>query len=397
MLRLWRRLTASRAPYDADGHTLDVWERAMWDNGENPGRFASATTEHSTAPCVFCRTCLTNQTLVTNLLANYLGEHDDDDTDTARLEALPAYKHSLEQRYPMACEACAQKASARIQAVDRQVRQQLLGAWVQPPSARHDQGEFVEADIYHAQISRWKWRRRHWYVVQAATLVLGAYSLRTHHSRWTWTLGALAVMPTVYDPSWHDAATIRMRGAQPIESGATCWKCAQALAWLARCALVLLVGMYEVHADIIVALLVAHTACLVYARSQRCVSAPEPLHLISRTVSPPAPAARTGTDPLAGMSLGAAQAAPPLDTLLEPAPMVEEAMELEEEVPRAVHLAPPRLPPASSGLEELFAKSLALDAPPTQAHPWHWTTSRAPVVAAVVLCGIGIGLALARS
>lgn len=384
----------------------------MWDTDANPDSFASASTEGNTAPCVFCRTCLTNQTLVTNLLANYLGEHDDDDTDAARLEALPAYKHSLEQRYPMACEACAQKASARIQAVDRQVQQQLLGTWVQPPSARHDPGEDVDADAYHAQVAHWKWRRRHWYVVQAATLALGAYGLGPHRSPLAWALGALALMPTAYDPGWRDAATIRVRGAQPVESGVTHWKVrkrrltqwAQALAWLVRCALVLLVGMYEEHPEMVAALLVAHTTvrapltqCLVYAHSQRRVSAPEPLHLISRAVPPPAPAARTGADPLAGMSLGAAQAVPPLDTLLEPAPMVEEAMELEDDVPRAVHLAPPRLPPASSGLEELFAKSLALDAPATRAHPWHWTTSRAPVVAAAVLCGIGIALRLVRS
>lgn len=275
MLRLWRRLTASRAPYvchfcgqasvlvppygtssrsqpvsteagthiscgtparwfcsacgcwnhqDLDGHTLDVWERAMWDTSANPDGFASASADDSAAPCVFCRTCLTNQTLVTNLLANYLSEHDDDDTDAARLEALPAYKHSLEQRYPMACEACARKASARIQAVDRQVQQQLLGTWVQPLGARHDPGEGVDADAYHAQVAFWQWCRRHWYVVQAATLAWGVLCLQPHRSSFTWALGALALMPTAYDPGWHDAATIRVRGAQPIESGATCWK-----------------------------------------------------------------------------------------------------------------------------------------------------------------------------
>lgn len=57
----------------ADGRVLDVYERAMWDAGANVPSHASGSTS-SAGASVFCRTCLTHQTLVTNLLSNYLAD-----------------------------------------------------------------------------------------------------------------------------------------------------------------------------------------------------------------------------------------------------------------------------------------------------------------------------------
>lgn len=94
------------------------------------------------------------------------------------------------------------------------------------------------------------------------------------------------------------------------------------------------------------------------------------------------------------MSLDAVHAAAPLDTLLEPVPFAGEAMEIEDDTPRTVHLGPQRLPDASSGLEDLFEKSLALDVPPLREHPWHWTTSNLPLLALGLVFGSVLGLAL---
>jgi len=68
----------------------------------------------------FCPTCLANQNLQLNLLANYLpGDLDSQNPNTradtrALLDNLPAYKASLEARYPILCSACSLKASEII-------------------------------------------------------------------------------------------------------------------------------------------------------------------------------------------------------------------------------------------------------------------------------------------
>jgi hypothetical protein len=67
---------------------------------------------------LFCQTCRTNQTLITNLLANYLPPadigllvnyhltHIQDSNHTTTLACLPVYKASLEVHYPLVCCNC---------------------------------------------------------------------------------------------------------------------------------------------------------------------------------------------------------------------------------------------------------------------------------------------------
>ena len=62
---------------DEAGQIMDVWERPMWDARLNTRQFAQVpTSAPADAPAPFCRTCLANQTLVINLLANYLSDDD---------------------------------------------------------------------------------------------------------------------------------------------------------------------------------------------------------------------------------------------------------------------------------------------------------------------------------
>ncbi|KAI5293029.1 hypothetical protein KEM52_005879 [Ascosphaera acerosa] len=86
-----------------------------------PRRFT--LTSHETSPPhddgpnspVFCSTCLKNQFIVYEALANYL---PDDETSPAYAEyeaALPAYKHGLEQSYPPVCRACLPAARRQIE------------------------------------------------------------------------------------------------------------------------------------------------------------------------------------------------------------------------------------------------------------------------------------------
>ena len=66
---------------------------------------------------VFCQRCLQNQHLVMQSLANYLPPSSDPRYEEYE-ESLPAYKKTLEERYPQVCAECAPKAQARIRQSD---------------------------------------------------------------------------------------------------------------------------------------------------------------------------------------------------------------------------------------------------------------------------------------
>lgn len=65
----------------------------------------------------FCRTCLQNQHLYNETLANYLP--DESHPKYREFErAIPQYKKELEKRYPLVCTACAPEAQSKINRAD---------------------------------------------------------------------------------------------------------------------------------------------------------------------------------------------------------------------------------------------------------------------------------------
>ncbi|SMQ55701.1 unnamed protein product [Zymoseptoria tritici ST99CH_3D7] len=65
----------------------------------------------------FCRTCVQNQHMYNENLANYLP--DEDHPRYAEFEkAIPKFKAELEQRYPLICKNCAPKAQTKINRAD---------------------------------------------------------------------------------------------------------------------------------------------------------------------------------------------------------------------------------------------------------------------------------------
>ncbi|PLW12358.1 hypothetical protein PCANC_23436 [Puccinia coronata f. sp. avenae] len=89
-----------------------------------PKSFKNAASSPDSPSSPFCSTCLANQNLHLNLLANYLpgdadlqNPHTRADLTTSTRELLnnlPAYRASLEARYPILCSACSLKASEII-------------------------------------------------------------------------------------------------------------------------------------------------------------------------------------------------------------------------------------------------------------------------------------------
>ncbi|KAK4496137.1 hypothetical protein PRZ48_012116 [Zasmidium cellare] len=65
----------------------------------------------------FCRTCLQNQHLYNQTLANYLP--DESHPQYKQFEkAIPQYKKELEKRYPLVCKKCAPNAQSKIERSD---------------------------------------------------------------------------------------------------------------------------------------------------------------------------------------------------------------------------------------------------------------------------------------
>ena len=84
---------------------------------------------------MFCQTCLTNQRIYTESLANYLP--DDDHPQYYEYERkLPKYKADLESRYPQICKKCAPKVQTAISKADRFGLQQNVSKNMKDTMAR---------------------------------------------------------------------------------------------------------------------------------------------------------------------------------------------------------------------------------------------------------------------
>ncbi|OCF54788.1 hypothetical protein L486_07924 [Kwoniella mangroviensis CBS 10435] len=115
---------------------------AMHDSAYNERSFslrATPSSSHlpsssssSSSTSLFCHSCLANQTLIMNMLANYLP--DDDDPSYPMLYAeLPLYLSKLHSRYPPVCRNCQP-------AVDEALRKSDHRAQVQAWSSALDRG-----------------------------------------------------------------------------------------------------------------------------------------------------------------------------------------------------------------------------------------------------------------
>ncbi|KAI9141064.1 Ima1 N-terminal domain-containing protein [Paraphysoderma sedebokerense] len=91
--------------------------REEWyDESLNTDIQKSVSTHHpkqQTTDPVFCDVCITNQRLVTSLLANFVPEDDHPDflSKDAQVED---YRHRLYQRYPISCEQCQRTVDKKL-------------------------------------------------------------------------------------------------------------------------------------------------------------------------------------------------------------------------------------------------------------------------------------------
>lgn len=92
---------------------------------QNTGRSISPVLKF-TDSTLFCPTCLKNQLLLTQNLADYLPAPSDP-RYSAFEASYPAYKESLEQRYPPVCEHCEPRVLERLRATSYAAKADHLG------------------------------------------------------------------------------------------------------------------------------------------------------------------------------------------------------------------------------------------------------------------------------
>lgn len=343
---------------DEHGHILDLYERRMWDASVNDVQFASRDKDPYPAS-LFCRTCLANQTLVTNLLASYLPE-EDEQLDDERMRAYPDYKRSLEERYPLACEACHARAMAHLQQRDQLIQRTSLASWLQRQTSTPTPTP-----------SLWPWHaaRLQWCVCHALGVCIPLLAPRL--------LILTCLAPYPWDPCQPHIHRYRTRDVRIYSHGYGTLTCVSYALWAARVGLYL--SGYPVQR---VSWAVLQVLVLYMAYRARYIATDAPLSLVSHHATTPSSA--PARDPLAAMSLcedRVAQA--PLDSLLEPSAAADEPedMDVESMDVRTLQWGPQRFGGhMSSGLEDLFGHALSLDSDRRAPRRWPWAMGGALTV-----------------
>ncbi|CAA20860.1 inner nuclear membrane protein Ima1 [Schizosaccharomyces pombe] len=78
----------------------------------------------------FCEKCQMNQLIVNRMLADYLPDSSHPDYQ-AYEKALPEYKKSIEEKFPIVCSECYDSVQDQLDANDYEAKNQVLGYWLQ--------------------------------------------------------------------------------------------------------------------------------------------------------------------------------------------------------------------------------------------------------------------------
>lgn len=336
----------------------------MWDESVNRAPQPRTAAQAHQSP--FCNACLMNQTLVSNMLAEYLP--DENDAHYAeREQSLDAYRHSLEQRYPIVCDRCLPRVESHIAAVDARVQHQLLGAWLNRNAELRTSAADTQAALFLAEVNAWRWRRILWL---ASTVAGGGMSVALAAGSRTMPLhvcAAISCAPIRWDPLRRTLAGHAARGTPAVAHGTRTWRYAQFALWLMRLALVAAwCRSVSITWPAAAVLLYVYTLVVVGACLSVGVTVDKVHTRKARTSSAPAPTA----GPLAQLSLVSdAPIAEPFDALIERHPTedmeVDEAEPEHKRSPRDIVLGPQRFwaPEPSNGLEDLFGHALHIDPP----------------------------------
>ena len=101
----------------------------------------------------FCHSCSANQTLIMNMLANYLPD-DSDPTFPALHDALPTYISNLHSRYPPVCANCQPAVDAALKKSDVRAQTEAWGSALQRGSTK----QAMPAPVGWVEVLVWRIR-----------------------------------------------------------------------------------------------------------------------------------------------------------------------------------------------------------------------------------------------
>ncbi|KAL1409816.1 hypothetical protein Q8F55_003813 [Vanrija albida] len=286
----------------------------------------------------FCRNCLTNQTLVMNLLSNYLP--DERDPAYPQLEAeLPRYVESLYARYPQVCASCQGGVDEALRKADHRAQAEAWGNALRRGDLRRNgngvgaegrNGVYVPRGGPPTALEVAVWRARgglfllgavgSWALGLAATVAPG-----TRGRIWAATVAgvpapwaivafyAVSLLWAAWDPTWLRRA--QSRGQLHVE-GRRLWVGTMVALYAARIAGAILLARSSWSALGYLSLVDVVAVLLAY--SQLRLKEPVALKLVrpdmTSAASPPAPAPPS----FSGLSLGNGPQQPPQPVFGQP-------------------------------------------------------------------------------
>ncbi|KAJ1301618.1 hypothetical protein OPQ81_008865 [Rhizoctonia solani] len=230
----------------------------MHDETLNSDSFAKrATPNRSRLPSsfptnMFCHTCQTNQTLIINLLSNYLPPSSDP-SYSQRLAEFPAYKESLYARYPPVCANCQPGVDEQIRQKDSMAKSAALGGWLQASARRGKSpgagfGEKPPGTSIR-QVAIWNIRGALWLVMTLwwiFTDIKGCITYPLTHKFLPYPnlpISALSIVWQFWDPTWKSFQRTRLQGHEARVEGKVTWLRCQGLVWMGRVVLSLVLRL----------------------------------------------------------------------------------------------------------------------------------------------------------
>lgn len=161
------------------GELLDTPSTAITTTAyTNTSRISRRLRQLDTTPRPFCTHCLTNQSLQVQLLAGYLPSKTSEEDDERLLRRLPAYKESLDTRYPVVCGNCQGHVEEIIKERNWKAKARTVGGWlrntakIKQNTSADGNGDISATQVTHHPLWLWSCKGVCWMLLYVYSALL---------------------------------------------------------------------------------------------------------------------------------------------------------------------------------------------------------------------------------
>lgn len=166
----------------------------------------------------FCQDCLTNQNLQIQLLSNYIPSDCSENEEAVLLQNLPAYRTSLDARYPLVCEDCQERVETLLRDRDWRAKARTVGGWLKRSAAL---GSGINADgkeqpVLHRQrnVALWRIKGTLWralYLGTSLACCCPSEYLKGWSDRLLWPYLLSFAISSIFYAFWDPTYRLRLR------------------------------------------------------------------------------------------------------------------------------------------------------------------------------------------